>query len=654
MVRNKKMNETLTDSNFTEKVRRVSTISLDSIFTSNNDYYDDIDYEMLNDLCNDSKSDDPHLETCCKKQIKEVNRKPKVTMKRRQEKESSDEIDRLEYIEREIKKRKLEKINDNDSINYFDSEKKSSYISLPKNHYENREEEMVDCYTSSQHSTIPDCVRCSLIDHVSSNTLCQDVAIYCQLYYEDHLNVKEKVKPLSSNLRRVHQNQRRLDRQEFSNSNSFMLSSILSIEDAISFIPKPRVVVEAKYPFMIVHANSSYEHLTGESNYNLIGKELPEVLAIRCNTMNGKENLLPLLETCAHLSELGNNVTADLFSSRSMKTIKCSLTVYPVIPRNKVMGNDEKDTKNKCKSYISHYVLDMISSSENECKIPKPEIVPEKVVLSTASIIEDRSTKVIEHQEKQKNEKQELMNLRRNKAIKSSSYMKNYIDAALCCESYYLDLHRIGTKNTNNKDIPIVAPCNLHHTGTKNTNNNNENIPIVAPCNRMKQTKNSHFSDCFFLPRSSSSKISLDQAISFYPNPRMIIDAETLNIVHINSAYSRLTGYPSNEIVGDSVLLFIDEMKLTSLLQKSNNAISSSSSDYVELKIFCLDDCVHLKQREKQKKSLHCNLTVYPVVSSSNEKKNTEKEISCKNIDKSSTNQELQFISHYVLDITHN
>ena len=121
-----------------------------------------------------------------------------------------------------------------------------------------------------------------------------------------------------------------------------------------------RFIIEATFPFLIVHANAGYSHLTSFGSDITIGQPLIEFMTLA----NGNQISL---KQCVIMSELGNNVIVEILTNpkngnNKTPTIKCSLTAYPVMSNsNNNQNKNEEDESPKGLLGVSHYVLDMIT-----------------------------------------------------------------------------------------------------------------------------------------------------------------------------------------------------------------------------------------------------------------------------------------------------
>ena len=169
--------------------------------------------------------------------------------------ESRNESDRLEIIENGIKKRRLQRKELKDytcrmiiNSSTLDFDEGMTYQLPEKQDYQSKD---IQCFTSSQYSTITQ----DSPPPFHSNTLefCYDAAKYCQSYYIFHLNdkcesIQLKKPPTNAGNRSSYNCASNEDFQhhilEAENYNgahrNFLPSSIISLDQAISFYPKPR------------------------------------------------------------------------------------------------------------------------------------------------------------------------------------------------------------------------------------------------------------------------------------------------------------------------------------------------------------------------------------------------------------------------------
>jgi len=536
--------------------------------------------------------------------------------------ESKNESDRLEIIENGIKKRRLQRkelndfkcklIIDTSALDYNNSEGTifspsgchDTDVKKDINSYQNN---AIQCFTSSQYSTIDNDTTPTSFD---SNTLkfYHDAAKYCQSYYIYHLNdncddIQLKRPPTNacnrSNFANEHKEEYQHDVIESENYNgqhkNFLPSSIISLDQAISFYPKPRIVIEAEYPYLIVHTNAGYAHLTGLQTDQIIGYPLFDFLNFSAgNHMS--------LKHCVSMSEVGKNVdvqvvasTSDSSSELSSKTfIQCSLTAYPVMSRS---SNTTKVGKGLG---LSHYVLDVIKCQES-C-----------MIVDDSGILEDKVT------DNDFSEQENKMNLS-TPALPSSS-LENYLEAAVFCQTYYrTHLHEESLESSsipNNRIGASKFGGRINHDAT--------------------QIQDRYDSACInFVP---SSTISLCQALSFYPKPRFIIEATfPFLIVHANAGYSHLTSFGSDITIGQPLIEFMTLANGNQISLKQCVIMSELGNNVI------VEILTNPKNGNNKTPTIKCSLTAYPVMSNSNNNQNKNEE--------DESPKGLLGVSHYVLDM---
>jgi len=178
------------------------------------------------------------------------------------------------------------------------------------------------------------------------------------------------------------------DTEETKTSFKKSISALMCLGDALVSCPTPRIVTQAKAPFLIVHANAAYTRLTGVSSSNLLGKPLSKVLASSPQHPQGL-----CLANCAEMSSMGKEVYVRITTQlvrkqgknasdenrdtnisnddRSVKpadvTVKgsavCRMNVSPLLPgdvqRSSSKNDDEGDTIDS--DQVTHYSVEMAS-----------------------------------------------------------------------------------------------------------------------------------------------------------------------------------------------------------------------------------------------------------------------------------------------------
>merc|ERR1712183_158759 len=127
-------------------------------------------------------------------------------------------------------------------------------------------------------------------------------------------------------------------------------SSVITIDKAISFYPKPRIITESKYPFPVIHINGRFTNLTKIQSNEIIGQSLSKLVL--------SPNVSKLLFDCMK-SEIGREVVVDVFSRKinsskevfcaKQNSIRCSTLVFPVVS-NFV-------TKTGARMKVTHFAL---------------------------------------------------------------------------------------------------------------------------------------------------------------------------------------------------------------------------------------------------------------------------------------------------------
>lgn len=478
---------------------------------------------------------------------------------------------------------------------------------MPYQRYQNIKD--IQCFTSSQYSNIEK-ESCSHYTDMYSNTLkfYHDAAKYCQSYYIFHLNEDcdsiQLKKTLPTN-NTSHHSYTDLNDVKYSvnaseNINSqhsnFLPSSIISLDQAISFYPKPRIVIEAEYPYLIVHTNAGYAHLTGLQTDQIIGHPLFNFLAFSLGNQMS-------LKHCVSMSEVGKNVDVEVVAndpdkseSLSKNLIKCSLTAYPVMSRS-------SDAIKAGKGHVglSHYVLDVIKSQETS------------IIVDDSSIIKDKVTN-----KKDLTKKQNKMTL--SMSNQPSNSLEKYLEAAVFCQTYY-------QTHLNEESFDFSATYNKR---IKSSKCGGRNIDTM-------QREDKYDSACInFEP---SSTISLCQAIAFYPKPRFIIEATyPFLIVHANAGYSHLTGFESDTTIGQRLMKFMTLTNGNNISLKHCVIMSELGNNVI------VEITIDKKKSSSNKKFMKCSLTAYPVMSNSDTcHKTTDGE--------DGSSKGLLGVSHYVLDM---
>merc|ERR1711971_277877 len=111
----------------------------------------------------------------------------------------------------------------------------------------------------------------------------------------------------------------------FSQKKSFLpcsFSSVITIDKAISFYPKPRIITESKYPFPIIHINGRFTNLTKIQSNEIIGQSLSKLVL--------SPNLSKLLFGCMMKSEIGCEAIVEVFCPKN-NSIRCFTLVFPVV-----------------------------------------------------------------------------------------------------------------------------------------------------------------------------------------------------------------------------------------------------------------------------------------------------------------------------------
>jgi len=107
--------------------------------------------------------------------------------------------------------------------------------------------------------------------------------------------------------------------------------SMISLSQALAFYPKPRLIIEAAMPLLVVHANSAYFRLSGLSIEAVVGSPLSNLITISRNNNN--------ILKCVQQTEVGQHVPVDIatqstdISSRNRVKgkIRCQLYAFPVV-----------------------------------------------------------------------------------------------------------------------------------------------------------------------------------------------------------------------------------------------------------------------------------------------------------------------------------
>jgi len=133
-------------------------------------------------------------------------------------------------------------------------------------------------------------------------------------------------------------------------------SSVIALDQAIGFYPKPRIVAESNYPFTVVHANGRFSNLSKLQSDEVIGQRLSNIVL--------SFNLSKLLLDCIKESEIGSEVIVDVLSGKTNSTdaakcpkqesIRCFMTVFPVVP-----NFDSKSGVNDEMMKVTHFVLEL-------------------------------------------------------------------------------------------------------------------------------------------------------------------------------------------------------------------------------------------------------------------------------------------------------
>lgn len=129
-------------------------------------------------------------------------------------------------------------------------------------------------------------------------------------------------------------------------------SSVITLDQALSFYPRPRIVTESKYPFTVLHINGRLTNLTKIQSNEIIGQRLSRLVL--------STNLMTLLFNCIEESE----VIVDVLSRKTISykgagcpkqnSIRCFMSVFPVVPN---FVTKTQDTNNTMK--VTHFVLEL-------------------------------------------------------------------------------------------------------------------------------------------------------------------------------------------------------------------------------------------------------------------------------------------------------
>jgi len=142
-----------------------------------------------------------------------------------------------------------------------------------------------------------------------------------------------------------------------SQKNSFLscpFSSVITIDKAISFYPKPRIITESKYPFPIIHINGQFTNLTKIQSNEIVGQSLSKLVL--------SPNLSKLLFRCMMKSEIGCEAIVEVFCPKN-NSIRCFTLVFPVVS-NVV-------TKTGARMKVTHFALEL-----KKCRKP-PRLIPQ-------------------------------------------------------------------------------------------------------------------------------------------------------------------------------------------------------------------------------------------------------------------------------------
>merc|ERR1719291_331854 len=131
--------------------------------------------------------------------------------------------------------------------------------------------------------------------------------------------------------------------------------SVMSLDQAIGFYPKPRIVAESKYPFTVVHVNGRFTYLTKLESNEVIGEKL--------SNLGLSGNLNELLFDCIKESEIGKEVIVNVLSRKTIsfntpsytkeESMHCFMTVLPVSNYDSKTGVMNEMMK------LTHFVLEL-------------------------------------------------------------------------------------------------------------------------------------------------------------------------------------------------------------------------------------------------------------------------------------------------------
>jgi len=125
---------------------------------------------------------------------------------------------------------------------------------------------------------------------------------------------------------------------------------------------------------------------------------------------------------------------------------------------------------------------------------------------------------------------------------------------------------------------------------------------------------------------SPSSVITLEQALALYPKPRVVTEAAApFMVVHANAGYSRLTGKPSDALIGQpiSALLGYSNNKQVSLshcvsMSEIGNDVVVDVSTRPILKSSNNNESVDDNFNSSKRTSVRCFMTAFPVIQDKN------------------------------------
>jgi hypothetical protein len=218
--------------------------------------------------------------------------------------------------------------------------------------------------------------RCHRTSHPSVNFL-NKLTNSCQPHY-DSCKQKELDEKYGANDINFENKLEELDEKDGANDvnyennisqkKSFLscpFSSVITIDKAINFYPKPRIITESKYPFPVIHINGRFTNLTKIQSNEIIGQSLSKLVL--------SPNVSKLLFDCMMKSEIGGEAVVDVFSRKTnsskevfcakQNSIRCSTLVFPVVS-NLV-------TKTGARMKVTHFALEL-----KKCRKP-PHTFPQ-------------------------------------------------------------------------------------------------------------------------------------------------------------------------------------------------------------------------------------------------------------------------------------